>query len=111
MYYDLPVYQDLYRLILLLFQYTKEFPREYKYSLGQEIRRDGVVLVRSMYRANRSYEKRQHLEVFLDDFEVLKLEIRLCIDLHLISMKQQSRISLLMEGIGKQIIGWRNAAQ
>ncbi len=49
LYYDLPVYQDVYRLILKLFEITKEFPREYKYTLGQDIKRDGIVLVRSKY--------------------------------------------------------------
>ena len=34
LYYDLPVFQDVYRMILLLFQYTKDFPREYKFTLG-----------------------------------------------------------------------------
>ena len=33
LYYDLQVYKDVYRLTLLLFQYTKDFPKEYKYSL------------------------------------------------------------------------------
>ena len=32
--YDLPVYQDVYRLILKLFEITREFSREYKYTLG-----------------------------------------------------------------------------
>jgi len=27
LYYDLPVYQDVYRLILKLFEITKDFPR------------------------------------------------------------------------------------
>ena len=34
LYYDLPVYKDVYRLILTIFEYTKDFPREYKYTLG-----------------------------------------------------------------------------
>jgi hypothetical protein len=109
LYYDLPVYQDTYRLILKIFELTKEFPREYKYTLGQDMKRDGLVLVRSIYRANKTKEKREHLEQFLDDFEILKLEVRLCTDLRILSTKKQAQVSELMEGIGKQIIGWRNA--
>ena len=33
LYYDLPVYKDVYRLILKIFEYTKDFSREYKYTL------------------------------------------------------------------------------
>ena len=83
-------------MIMLIFLYTKEFPREYKYTLGQDIhpvksnivgaeqfnrvKRDSIKLVRSIYRANRNTDKRQYLEEFLDNFEILKLEIRLCAD-------------------------------
>jgi hypothetical protein len=109
LYYDLPVYQDTYRLILKIFELTKEFPREYKYTLGQDMKRDGLVLVRSIYRANKTKEKREHLEQFLDDFEILKLEVRLCTDLRILSIKKQAQLAGLMEGIGKQITGWRNA--
>ena len=35
LYYDLPVFKDVYKLILLIFEYTKDFPKEYKYTLGR----------------------------------------------------------------------------
>ncbi len=109
LYYDLKVFQDVYQLILKVFEFTREFPREYKFTLGQDMKRDAIVLVRSIYRANKSKNKTEYLEQFLDDFEILKLEIRLCVDLKIMSLKKQSEIALLMEGIGKQITGWRNA--
>ena len=46
---------------------------------------------------------------FLDDFELLKLEVRLCVDMKIITIKKQAEISLLVDGIGKQITGWRNS--
>lgn len=66
-------------------------------------------LVRSIYRANKAKEKRVYLEAFLDDFELLKFEIRLCVDMKILSIKKQAELSQLMDGIGKQIVGWRNA--
>jgi hypothetical protein len=54
LYYDLPVFKDVYKLILVLFEVTKDFPKEYKYTLGHDIKRDGINLVRSIYRANKS---------------------------------------------------------
>ncbi len=109
LYYDLKVFQEVYQLILKVFEFTKDFPREYKYTLGQDMKRDAIVLVRSIYRANKVKNKTEYLEQFLDDFEILKLEIRLCVDLKIMSFKKKSEIALLMEGIGKQITGWRNA--
>jgi len=111
LYYDLPVFKDVYKLILLIFEYTKDFPKEYKYTLGQDLKRDGINLVRSIYRANKAKNKVEYLEQFLDDFELLKLEIRLCTDMKIVSIKKQAQLSFLMDGIGKQITGWRNANQ
>ena len=37
---DLRVYKDVYRLILKIFEYTRELSHEYKYTLGQELKRD-----------------------------------------------------------------------
>jgi hypothetical protein len=49
LYYDLPVFKEVYQLILKIFEYTKDFPKEYKYTLGQDMKRDGVQLVRSIH--------------------------------------------------------------
>jgi hypothetical protein len=38
LYYDLPVYRDVYRLILKIFEHT----------LGQDLKRDSIVLVRAV---------------------------------------------------------------
>jgi hypothetical protein len=51
LYYDLPVYRDTYKLILKIFECTKDFSKEYKYTLGQDMKRDALQLVRSIYRA------------------------------------------------------------
>jgi len=111
LYYDLPVYRDTYQLILKIFECTKDFPKEYKYTLGQDMKRDALQLVRSIYRANKSAQKKEHLENFLDEFELLKLEIRLCTDMKVLPFKKQAELTVLMDSIGKQVTGWRNASQ
>ena len=77
LYYVLQVFKDVYTLVQKVFLYTPEFPREYKYTLGQDMKRDAIQLVRSIYRANKAKYKVVYLETFLDDFELLKFEIRL----------------------------------
>lgn len=73
------------------------------------MKRDAINLTRSIYRANRSVSKKEWLEDFLDNFEILKLEIRLCVDLRLLTLRRQSEISPLLESIGKQVTDWKNA--
>lgn len=111
LYYDLPVFKDVYKLTLRLFQLTTKFSREYKFTLGQDLKRDCILLVRSIHRANKVKDKAVYLEQFLDDFEVVKLEIRLCRDLRLITIKNQAELVVLMDSIGRQITGWRNVQE
>jgi len=110
LYYELPVYRDTYQLVLKIFAVTQDFSKEFKFTLGQDMKRDALRLVRSIYRANKSISKKEHLELFLDDFELLKLEIRLCVDMRILSVRKQVELSDLMNRIGKQIIGWRKAS-
>lgn len=44
LYYDLPVFKDVYKLTLLIYSLTKDFPKEYKYTLGQDLKKDVMVL-------------------------------------------------------------------
>ena len=108
---ELPVYKDTYQLILKIFEITKEFSKEYKYTLGQDMKRDALQLIRSIYRANKHKNRAEHLEVFLDELELLKLEIRLCVDMKLLPIKKQAVLSELLERINKQVIGWRNSSR
>ena len=50
LYYDLPVFKDVYKLTLLIYSLTKDFSKEYKYTLGQDLKRDAIVLMRSIYK-------------------------------------------------------------
>jgi len=56
------VFQDLYQLILKVFEFTKDFPRGYKFNLGQDMKRDAIVLVRSIYRANKAKNKNKKIK-------------------------------------------------
>ena len=69
LYYDLPVFKDVYQMTLRIFQVTTNFPREYKFTLGQDLKRDCILLVRYIYRANKTKDKTVYLEQFLDSFE------------------------------------------
>ncbi len=57
MYDSLPVFADVYGLTKLIFVVTQDFPREQKYSLGQDMKRDCLSLLRTIYRANKSRDR------------------------------------------------------
>lgn len=109
LYYTLPVYRDTYKMILLIFQITKEFPKEYKYTLGQDLKRDSMQLIRHIYKANLESgpARTRALEQFSYDFELIKLQLRLAFDLHIVSQRSLANATELMDVIGKQVSGWR----
>ena len=64
LYYDLPVFKDVYKLTLMIYSLTKDFSEEYKYTLRQDLKKDVMVLMRSIYRANKAQNKKEYLEAF-----------------------------------------------
>ncbi len=108
LYYDLPLYSDTYKFVLKIFHITKEFSREYKYTLWQDMKRESISLIRNIYRANKTVDKKIFLQTFLDDIEVLKLELRLCRDLKLIWVKDYSEIFEIISNISRQTQWWIN---
>jgi hypothetical protein len=107
LYYSLPIYKEIYQLILILFEATRKFPREYKYTLGQDMKRDGLELVRSVYRANKKENKEEDIEEILDKLEIIKLQTRLASDLKILSIKKQTQIAKGIESVGRQASGWK----
>ena len=55
LYYELTVYRDVYKLILMIFECTKDFLKEYKYTLRQVKKSD----VLSKWIAERDNETHQ----------------------------------------------------
>jgi len=51
LYYELPVYREVYELILMIDACAKDFSKEYKYTLGQDMKKDTSLLKKNIYRA------------------------------------------------------------
>ena len=64
LYYALPVFKDVYKVTLLIYSLTNDFSKEYKYTLGQDLKRDVMVLMRSIYRANKAQNKKNTWKLF-----------------------------------------------
>ena len=57
---DLPVYKSTYDLLLGIFEFTKSFSKEYKYTVGESLKKETIDLLTLNYRAN---VKRYKMEV------------------------------------------------
>ena len=110
LYTTLPIYKATYELLRLCSITIKNFPRDFKFSLGDKLRNEIIELVVKIYKANSSKEKTKYLEDILERIQAVKLLVRLSKDLHLINVKRFSEISELIESVSKQTQGWKNSS-
>ena len=103
---ELPIYKATYELVLIIFRFTKNFNREYKYTIGESLKNEVVEAVTNIYRANSNKDKRPYLKKARENIEVIRLYVRLLKDLHQISTKQLVYVNGYIENISKQLTGW-----
>ena len=107
-YYDLPVYKQSYDLLLDIFKLTKEFNREYKYTIGEELKKETTAMIINIYRANRSAKKADYIADARENIEVIRLLVRLLKDLKQITVAKIAKLNLVIEELSKQLTAWGN---
>lgn len=89
-YKHLPIYKLTYELLGRIHKVTKEFPREYKFTLAQ----------------NLQHEVIEHM---LERLQVIELLVRLAHDLKILPMKNYASLVEMTESISKQSQGWKKS--
>jgi hypothetical protein len=103
----LPIYKTTYELLEAVVRATKNFPRDFKYTLGDKIRTEVIDLVVFIFKANATKEKRvENATKIIERIQVIELLIRLTKDMRLINVKQFSEIVFLSDSLGRQASGW-----
>ena len=87
LYSDLPVSKASYDLVLDIFGLVRNFNREYKYTLGEDLKREILNLVILIYRANSREDKGVVIAEARERVELIRLLIRLVKDLQQINLK------------------------
>lgn len=107
---DLPVYKASYDLLLSIFVFTKNFSKEYKYSVGEALKKETMALLTLIFRANTRKDKVEVLQEARERIEVIRLYIRVMKDLKQISLKQFISVNETVETVSKQLTGWQKAS-
>src|SRR5690554_4211455 len=112
-YNELPVYKATYDLLLAIFQFTKDFSKEYKYTVGESLKKETIELLTLIYRANTRHQKADVLQMAREQIEVIRLLIRVMKDMKQISlnsylgiMKHYKSYKLRKTMIFKNLSGW-----
>lgn len=110
LHHELPIYRVTYDLLGIATDLVKNMPRDFKASIGAEIRNECVQLVVLIFRANCAREKAPHLDDLIERLQVTELLLRLSRDKRFISTAQYAQAIELTGQIGKQANGWRKHA-
>ncbi len=110
-YDDLPLYKASYDLFLEIFRFVKEFNREYKYTIGESLKKEALKLIILIYKANSREDKRDVLREGRERVEIIRLLVRLTKDLKQISIKKFVFLNKKIEVVSRQLAGWQRFLQ
>jgi len=72
-YSELPVYKATYDLLRAIFQFAKDFSKEYKYTVGESLKKETIELIALIYRANSRTDKVETLKTAREHIEVIRV--------------------------------------
>lgn len=109
-YTDLPVYKKSYDLLVSIFKITENFSREYKYTIGEDMKKEILEMIRNIFRANSSYQKKPLIQQARENVETIRLYFRLFKDLKQIGVERFVDINEKIESVSKQLANWQNSS-
>ena len=110
-YQSMPLYLRLLDLLKLEYRLVANLPKQYKYSLGQDI----ITLTWNMVdlfieaQTRKTLDKEKKIDLIYcinKCHDCLKLRFRFCGELKLITLRQQTKIDVLTVEIGKMVGCW-----
>lgn len=107
LYSQLPVYKASYDLLVELFRFVKDFGREYKFTLGESIKKEAIAMITNIYRANGSRIKGEPIQAARENAETIRLYVRLCRDLRQINLDKFARLNEYIESVSRQLTAWQ----
>ena len=109
-YNTLPVYKVSYDFLVDIFNYTKNFSQEYKYTVGESLKKETIEMITNIYRANSSQSKHTLLQSARENLEVIRLYLRLIKDLKQINLEKFIVLNEKIESVSKQLAAWQKSS-
>jgi len=109
LYNQLPVYKSSYDLLVHIFKYSKHFTKEYKYTIGESLKKETVEMIANIYRANSRKEKSELIQNARENVEVIRLYLRLIKDLQQINIRTFVSLNEMIESVSKQLTAWKKS--
>ena len=105
-YKHLPIYKGTYDLLLRIMIATKDFPREYKYTLGQKLRDEVLDLILFIYRANCATDRTLSITAIIERLQLVEVMVRLSHDMRVLSHGHYAGLVEMTDSVARQAQGW-----
>ncbi|MDD2324401.1 MAG: four helix bundle protein [Alphaproteobacteria bacterium] len=105
-YKHLPIYKAAYDLLLRLMMATKDFPRDYKYTLGEKMRDEVLELILFIYRANSAADRTAHITEILERIQLVEVMLRMAHDLRVLPRGKYAGLVEMTDSLARQAQGW-----
>lgn len=106
-YDNLPVYKTSYDMLLELFQTVNGFSRDYRFTIGEQIKNETIGMMLCVYRANKNFDGRKgRIGEAREKVETIRVMLRILKDLKQVSLKKFISLNEKLESVSKQLSLW-----
>ena len=103
----LPIYKDTFTMLGMVINRVKDYPRFYRYTIGEKMVNINLDMLSLIYRANSSYNKLPIITQLDDRYRMLVMLFRLSVEQRVIPQNNYAKYAELIERIGRQVTGWK----
>lgn len=103
---ELKIYKDTSELVKRVFIIVKNFPRDYKYTIGSRIQDTALNCVELIYKASRHKQKEKDLDELVSSLDFLSYLIRISKDMNIVTERQYGIYIEKSIPCVKQASGW-----
>jgi hypothetical protein len=108
-YDNLPVYKTAYDLLLRLFQLCQNMERDFKFTIGENLKKEVIDLIVNVYRANSREDKCATLVAARENAQIVRLLLRILHDLKQMKLETFVDLNEKIESVSKQLAMWENS--
>lgn len=106
---DLVIFEKAYTFALWITAASLKFPKNQRFTLGQQLCNGAHTVLRGIIRANAAREKAALLYELSVELDTLRIFVRLAHDLRLLSNKQYLHAAESINELGRLLGGWMKA--
>lgn len=110
-YTELNVYKATYGLLFEVLTASKSFNRDFKYTIGENLKNELISAMMQIWRANSTHTKHDNILCAREHIEKCRLYLRLLHDLRQINIDSFTKWNIEIQNISKQLSGWDKSEQ